>query len=125
MVHITSLFKIDDICNDERFMRVRVAALHSGINLNNSSIDTSSIQKAKSSFANILILANIIVYTDKEGNQHLDYSGHDIHIEDDPFNDGEQHMNYDEKLSGLYRKRIILKMFMMMKRSTIMHVSMH
>lgn len=101
IMHTTSLFKIDDTFNDDRFMRVRVAALHSGINLNNSRINTSAIQKAKSSFANIPILANIIVYTDKDGNQHLDYGGHDMHIEDDLFNDGEQRMIYDEKVVGV------------------------
>ena len=82
-------------------MHVCAAALHSGINLNNSSIDTSAIQIAKSSFANIPILANIIVYIDKEGNQHLDCSGHDMHIEDDLYNDGEQRMIYDEKVVGV------------------------
>lgn len=101
IVHTTTLFKVDDKFDDERFMRVRIAALHSGVNLNNSDIPTDAIKSAKNSFANIPILADIVVYTDEDGNQHLDYAGHDMHLEDDAFNKDKQRIIYDEKVVGI------------------------
>ena len=93
-------FKKDDDFKDERFMRVRIAVLHSGENKNKSSIDTKVIKAAKDSFAGIAILANIRKYTDKDGEVHYDYSGHDMHIEDDAFNEGETRVIYDERVVG-------------------------
>ena len=96
IVKTPSVFKIDDQFTDDRFMRVRIAVMHSGINLNRSSFATSVIKAAKDSFANIPVLANVIKYTDSDGNEHYDYSGHDAHIEEDAFNEGEYRMIYDE-----------------------------
>ena len=96
IVKTPSVFKIDDQFTDDRFMRVRIAVMHSGVNLNKSSFATSVIKAAKDSFANIPVLANVIKYTDADGNEHYDYSGHDAHIEEDAFNEGEYRMIYDE-----------------------------
>ena len=90
IIQTPSLFKVDESFEDSRFMRVRVASMHSGKNLNNSRFSKDCIEAAKDTFANIPILANIIVTTDENGNQHMDYSSHDMHIENDVFNDGEQ-----------------------------------
>lgn len=101
VVKTPSLFKVDDTYQDERFMKVRVAVMHSGENLNRSSFTTSVIKDAKDTFANIPILANTIEYTDEDGNTVLDYGGHDMHLEEDKFKDGEYRIVYDEKVVGV------------------------
>lgn len=101
IVNTPSLFKLDDTFNDDRFCRVRIAVMHSGINRNNSMFTKKSMEQAKDTFANIPILANVTIHRDKNGNEYLDYSGHDMHLEDDLYNDGEQRMIYDEKIVGI------------------------
>ena len=101
IVKTDSLFSVDESFNDERFMRVRIAAMHSGINRNNSSFSTNVIKAAKDTFANIPILADVQEYEDKDGNKYLDYSGHSMHIEEDAFNDENLRMIYDEKVVGV------------------------
>ena len=101
IIHTTSLFKKDEEFNDERFMRVRVAAMHTGINRNNSRFSKECIEKAKDTFANIPILADVQMFTDENGRQVIDYRGHSMHIEDDAFNENEKRMIYDEKVVGL------------------------
>lgn len=101
IVQTPSLFAVDDSFEDARFMKVRVASMHSGVNLNGSRFSKDTIKKAKGTFANIPILANTVVVTDEDGNQHLDYGSHDMHIEDDAFHDGEQRIIYDEKVVGI------------------------
>lgn len=93
-------FKVDDSFNDERFMRVRIAVLHSGENQNNSAIDTKVIKAAKDSFAGIAILANVKKYVNDDGEEYYDYSGHDMHLEDDAFNEGNVRVIYDERVVG-------------------------
>ena len=101
IIKTTSLFKKDEEFNDERFMRVRVAAMHTGINRNKSRFSKDCILKAKDTFANIPILADVQMFTDENGKQVIDYRGHSIHIEDDAFNKDEKRMIYDEKVVGL------------------------
>lgn len=101
IIKTTSLFKKDEEFNDERFMRVRVAAMHTGINRNNSRFSKECIEKAKDTFANIPILADVQMFTDENGKQVIDYRGHSMHIEDDAFNENEKRMIYDEKVVGL------------------------
>ena len=100
IVKTPSVFKIDDQFTDDRFMRVRIAVMHNGVNLNKSSFSTNVIRDAKDTFANIPILANVILYTDEDGNEHLDYGGHDAHIEEDAFNEGQYKLIYDERIVG-------------------------
>lgn len=101
IVKTPSVFKIDDQFTDDRFMRVRVAVMHSGINLNKSSFSTEVIEDAKDSFANIGVLAHIVKYTDENGEDHYDYGGHDAHIEEDAFNKGSYRLIYDEVPVGV------------------------
>lgn len=100
IVKTPSVFKIDDSFTDDRFMRVRIAVMHSGENLNKSSFSTKVINDAKDTFANIPVLANVVKYTDENGDEHFDYNGHDAHIEEDAFNEGEYRLIYDEKVVG-------------------------
>lgn len=96
-----SIFQVDESFTDERFMKVRINAMCTGINRNNSRFSKECIEAAKDSFANIPILANVLTYTDENGDTYLDYGGHDRHIEDDPFNPDEARMIYDEKVCGV------------------------
>lgn len=101
VVFTTSTFSVDDAFEDERFMRVRIAAMHSDVNRNNSKFDKEVIEAAKDTFKNIPILADIIKYTDENDEIHYDYAGHTMHIEDDAFNEGEHRVIYDEKIVGI------------------------
>ncbi len=101
IVHTPSVFEVDESFQDERWMKIRCAAMHSGINRNLSSFSVDCIKEAEDTFKNIPILAHVIEYTDKDGNKHLDYGSHDFHIEDDKFNEGEQRIIYDEAVVGI------------------------
>lgn len=101
IVKTTSLFAIDDTFDDDRFCRVRIAAMHSGKNRNGSSFDLKVIEDAKDTFANIPVLAEIREHEDKDGNKYLDYGSHAMHVEEDYFDNDELRMIYDEKVVGL------------------------
>lgn len=101
IVQTESLFSVDEEFTDERFMKVRIAAMHSGINRNNSRFSVDTILAAKESFANIPVLADVRKYTDKDGNDYLDYSGHTMHIETDAFDETKERLIYDEKVVGV------------------------
>lgn len=101
IVHTTSLFEVDDEFVDDRFMKVRVTAMHSGINRNNSCFSIDVIKAAQDTFSNIPILADIQEVTDANGNKHLDYTSHSMHIEQDAFDENSQRIIYDEKVVGI------------------------
>ena len=100
VVTTPSCFKVEDSSIDDRFCRVRIACMHSGENLNHSSFSTDVIRKAKDSFKNIPILANVVTYTDENG-EHLDYGGHDAFIEEDKFKEGQYRLIYEERVVGI------------------------
>lgn len=101
VVFTESVFAVDNTFDDERFMRIRVAAMHDNINRNNSRFSLDVIKAAKDTFANIPILADVREYTDENGNKYLDYSGHSMHIEQDAFNEDAERIIYDEKVVGV------------------------
>lgn len=101
IVTTPSCYKIDDSFVNEKFVRVRVAVMHTGENLNHSSFSLETIKNAKESFSNIPILANVVSYIDEDGNEHLDYGGHDMYIEEDKFHEGEYKTLYLEKVVGV------------------------
>lgn len=101
IVHTPSLFAVDDKFDDERYMKVRIAVMHSGENRNHSSFSTKVIRAAKDTFANIPILANVVSYEDEDGNTVLDYHSHDMHIEENVLKPGESKMIYDERVVGV------------------------
>lgn len=101
IISTPSLFSLDENFSDERFCKVRIAAMHSGINRNNSRFSTECIKNAKSTFSNIPILADIIEYEDENGNKVLDYSGHSMHIEEDAMDNSKDRIVYDEKVVGV------------------------
>lgn len=101
IVKTPSVFEVDSAFDDPRFMRVRVCVMHSGENLNKSSFSTDVIRAARDTFANIPVLANVVKYTDEDGNVRYDYNGHDAHVEEDAFNEGEYRLIYDEKAVGI------------------------
>lgn len=101
VIKTTSLFKVDEEFNDDRFCRVRIAAMHSGKNRNNSVFELDVIKKAKDTFKNIPILAEVRKLTDDEGNEYLDYGTHAMHIEEDFYDKDNLRMIYDERVVGI------------------------
>ena len=111
IVKTPSVFEVDSAFDDPRFMRVRVCVMHSGENLNKSSFSTDVIRAAKDTFANIPVLANVVKYTDEDGNVRYDYNGHDAHVEEDAFNEGEYRLIYDEKAVGIIPETNYFELF--------------
>lgn len=101
IIHTVSLFKKDEEFVDERFMKVRIAAMHSGINRNKSRFSKECIEAAKDTFSYIPVLAEVQEYDDEDGNKYLDYSGHAMHIEKDAFNNEYDRIIYDERVVGV------------------------
>lgn len=101
IVTTPSCYKIDDSFDNEKFVRVRIAVMHTGENLNHSSFSLETIENAKESFSNVPILANVVSYTDDNGNEYLDYGGHDMYIEEDRFHKGESKLLYLERVVGV------------------------
>lgn len=63
--------------DSERFLKMRVRVMHSGLNLNNSHFGAETIEKAKPTLANIPILA-FVKKTD--GKDDSDFAGHEFEI---------------------------------------------
>ena len=101
IVSTPSLFKVDEKFDDPRFMRVRIAVMHSGENRNGTSFSANVIKKAKDTFANIPVLAYVQKYQDENGNTVMDYKGHEMHMENDAFHEGQQKIIYDERVVGV------------------------
>lgn len=101
IVHTTSLFEVDNKFDDPRFMKVRISAMHSGINRNGSAFSVDCIKAAKDTFANIPILAEVESHTDANGNVSMDYTTHAMHIETDAFDSDKERIIYDEKVVGI------------------------
>lgn len=101
IVSTQTVFSYDDSFTDSRFMKIRCAVMHSGVNRNKSSFSKEVIEAAKDSFQNIPILADVQEYTDTDGNQVLDYTGHSMHLEDDKYHEGKQKIIYDERIVGI------------------------
>lgn len=67
-----------DAFDDERFLKLRVKVMHSGLNLNNSSFNMDAINAAQSSLANIPLLAFIKKVDGDDSNS--DFAGHEYEI---------------------------------------------
>jgi len=63
--------------DSERFQKMRIYVMHSGLNLNNSNFGKSAIKKAQSSLANIPILAFV---KKQDGTDEQDFGGHEFEI---------------------------------------------
>lgn len=100
IIHTLSIFAVDDSFVDDRFMKVRIVAMHSGSNNKNSNYTVEAIKKSKDSFANIPILADVVAHKEEDGSVSYDYGGHDWHIEDDAFRENQSRRIYDEKVVG-------------------------
>lgn len=69
-------FSISEFDSD-RFLKLRVKVMHSGLNLNNSSFGMQSIEKAQPTIANIPLLAFI---KKEDGSSNEDFAGHEFEI---------------------------------------------
>ena len=98
-----SLLAVDESFSDDRFMKVRIDVLESDTEARGHGFRMSRecLENSKDSFANIPILANMVTKKDKDGNEILDYGGHDFYIEDNKFKDGETKVIYEERPVGV------------------------
>lgn len=96
-----SYFEVDEGFDDSRFCRVHIRLMHTGLNRNNSYFSEECVENAKETFKNIPILANTRIVIDENGNEKLDYTSHDMHIEEDAFDEGKNRIVYDEKVVGI------------------------
>lgn len=78
-INSTTLFKVDENFNDPRFMRVKIAVCHTGLNLNNSNIKKDVMELAAPTLKNIPILASVIEREDGT----YDFNGHDMELVED------------------------------------------
>lgn len=70
-------YEVADSFDEERFLKLRVKVMHSGLNLNNSNFNSSVIEKAQPTLANIPLLA-FVKKTD--GTDDQDFAGHEFEI---------------------------------------------
>nr|DAY89449.1 MAG TPA: hypothetical protein [Caudoviricetes sp.] len=98
IVSIPATYEIKQMSqDDDRALYFHLKACHTQDNLNKSFISDESMESALPSLYNRPILAAFT--QDKNGN--WDFDGHNMEIIDDPFNEGEQRVNYIERMVGL------------------------
>lgn len=101
-----SKFEIDKTFDDEKFLRVRINAMTTEDNYYEVEYPESALRDSEESWKNVAILARVVETTDDKGNLVLDYNGHDMHVEENEFWDGENpdeqnRMIYDETIVGI------------------------
>lgn len=70
-------FTIDDTFDNERFLKLRVKVMHTGLNLNNYHFGAEAIEKAAPTLSNIPLLAFI---KKVDGEENDDFAGHEYEI---------------------------------------------
>jgi hypothetical protein len=90
-----SAYEVDNSFDSERFIKIHLRIMHSGVNPNFSHFSLDAIEKAKPTLSNIPILANVVV--DEDGN--MDFGAHDLDIEEGK--DGNYRLMYKELPVGL------------------------
>lgn len=103
-VCLKSNFEIDRTFDDEKFMRVRFNAMTTEDNYYEFKFTEASLRDSEDSWKNAAVLANVIEIVDENGEVTLDYGGHDKHIEEDVFWDGQ---NPDEQNRIIYDERVV------------------
>lgn len=101
IVHTPSLFSVQDDFEDDRFMKIRCAMMNTGENRNGSFFSKETVLDAKETFKNIPVLAYVEEKEDEDGNKYLDYTTHEMHIEEDYYDKDSQRMIYDERIVGI------------------------
>jgi hypothetical protein len=96
-ISLATTYEIDTSFDSERFIKLRLRVCHDGTNPNGSSFTVDDMNKAKDSIKNIPLLAHVIV----DENGEPQFGSHDMHIEEDKFNDGEYRIIYDEQPIGV------------------------
>ena len=70
-------YEIQQEFDSQRFMKMRIKVMHSGLNLNNSYFSSEVMEKAKHTLANVPILAFI---KKQDGEEYEDFGGHEFEI---------------------------------------------
>jgi hypothetical protein len=94
---LNATYTVDNSFDSDRFIKLRIRVQHDDKNPNGSSFTLENMQKAQNTIKNIPILAAVVV--DKDGNPQ--FGAHDMHIEEDKFNEGAYRLIYDESPIGV------------------------
>lgn len=97
IVHDIARFETADDSVVDGLYKVKLYACHTNENRNKSFISEESMLKALPSFANRPILGHIVEKIDGT----LDFDHHNMEVIPDPFNDGEERINYIERAIGV------------------------
>lgn len=96
--------------SDDRFMSLRLKSCHTLENLNGSGISEDSMKKYMGTFRNCPILGSVKEVENSDGTKTYDFNGHDMEVIDDPFNEGEQRINYIERVIGVVPSDAVLSL---------------
>jgi hypothetical protein len=72
-----SSFAVEPSFDPERYTKMRIKVMHTGLNLNNTSFGMDSIERAKPTLSNIPLLAFI---KSTDGEENADFDGHNFEI---------------------------------------------
>jgi hypothetical protein len=90
--YIKVMCALDKDFNSEKFLKLRLKVCHDGINKNNSIFTLDAIKKASDTISLVPILANVV----KDENGEYQFSGHDMTIETNAFDDSQTKIIYQE-----------------------------
>lgn len=96
--------------SDDRFMSLQLKACHTLENLNGSGISEESMNQYMDTFHNCPILGSVKEIENSDGTKSYDFNGHDMEVIDDPFNKGEQRVNYIERVIGVVPSDSVLSL---------------
>lgn len=91
---------LDNSFNSDKFLKLRLNVCHDGINKNAINFSIDAIQKAKDSIQLIPILARVI----QDENGEYQFSGHDMTLETNAFDETQTKMIYKEVPVGFIPK---------------------
>lgn len=90
--NIQGLYTLDNNFDSTKFLKLRMRVCHDGINKNDTYFSLDSINKAQKSIYNIPILARVI----QNENGEYQFSGHDMTIETNAFDENDIKFIYQE-----------------------------
>lgn len=90
--NIQGLYTLDNNFDSTKFLKLRMRVCHDGINKNDTYFSLDSINKAQKSIYNIPILARVI----QNENGEYQFSGHDMTVETNAFDENDIKFIYQE-----------------------------
>lgn len=101
VVSIPATFSQDGNYDSEFYLKGRFNSCHTKLNVNKSYIENDVMEAAMPTFVNKPILASIVEKQDKDGNDTLDFNGHDMKISTDKMDKSKERVEYIETIVGV------------------------